>query len=311
MGIIIHKKKKLKNPILIASWPGIGNIGLIAVEYMRQQLKAEVLADIEPEDFFYPVGVTIENGILEDLQFPASRFYYHSTEERDLLFFIAEEQPHGRSKKYAEGSKAYEIATMVIDFAEKHGCSRIYTSGAAVAMSHHTNRPRVWVVPNRPALIKEVKELENVVLMSEIHGPDSQGTISGLNGLLLGVARERGIEGFCVMGEIPVYLQGMPLPYPKASKSVLEVLCKSVGVAMEYHQLDLWTEKLDKKIDKLIEEFGRTLPVQFRDGVKGGLEKLKGVPEKIQVSEEDARKAIEEMEEFFKRGGTGNEEKPF
>ncbi len=52
MGIRIHTKKKLNNPVLIASWPGIGNIGLIAVEYMRQQLSTKILADIEPHDFY-------------------------------------------------------------------------------------------------------------------------------------------------------------------------------------------------------------------------------------------------------------------
>ena len=66
--------------------------------------------------------------------------------------------------------------------------------------------------------------------MSEVEGRGNQGSITGLNGLLIGAAKRRGIDGICLMGEIPDYLSRMPFPYPKASKAVLETLAKIIGI---------------------------------------------------------------------------------
>jgi uncharacterized protein len=311
MGIIFYKKPRLKNPVMIAGWPGIGNIGLIAVDYLRQQVAAEALGEIEPWDFFYPNTVTIKAGIIEDMEFPASVFYFKRLKSRDIILFVGEEQPHDRFRRYAEGNKAYRMAQQVIDVAEKYGCSKIYTSGAAVALAHHATEPRVWAVPNGINLIKEIRGFENTVLMSEIYGRDGQGSISGLNGLLLGAARERGIDALCIMGEIPAYLQGMPMPYPKASKAVLAVLTRSLGIELDMTQMDQWAMKVEEKIEELMEEFNKSLPPQIREGVREGLDKLKGTASlQGRLTEMDAKRAIAEIEKFFKRGGNGDEEKP-
>jgi uncharacterized protein len=312
MGIIYYKKPRLKNPVLLASWPGIGNIGLVAVDYMRSQLEAEPLGEIEPWEFFYPNSVTIKAGIIEKMEFPASLFYYKhlGPGKGDILLFVAEEQPHDRFRRYAEGTKAYRMAQQVVDVAEKYGCRRIYTSGAAVALSHHATNPRIWAVPNGKGMREEISGYPNTALMSEIYGREGQGTISGLNGLLLGVAHERGIEALCLMGEIPAYLQGMPLPYPKASRAILEVLSKTLGIKLDMTLMDQWVLKVEDRIEELMEEFNNSLPPQIRDGVKEGLEKLRGSQPRIgKLTEMDAKRAIAEIEKFFKKGGKGDDEK--
>jgi len=87
MGIRLYKEPKLEKPVLIASWPGIGNIGIIAVDTLRGIVRAEELGEIEAWDFFYPSKVLIRDGELKDLEFPSSKFYFKRTEGRDLLFF--------------------------------------------------------------------------------------------------------------------------------------------------------------------------------------------------------------------------------
>ena len=74
MGIRLYTEPKLEKPDLIASWPGIGNIGVITVDTLRRQMQAEELGEIEPWDFFYPSKVIIKAGILEDLKFPGNKF---------------------------------------------------------------------------------------------------------------------------------------------------------------------------------------------------------------------------------------------
>jgi proteasome assembly chaperone (PAC2) family protein len=61
MGVILHKEPEAENPVLIACWPGIGNIGVIDVDTLRGILGAEEFGEIEPWDFFYPNKILIIN----------------------------------------------------------------------------------------------------------------------------------------------------------------------------------------------------------------------------------------------------------
>mgnify|MGYP005843365013 CR=1 FL=1 len=299
MAVILYEEPRLENPVLIASWPGIGNIGVVAVNMLRGMLTAEEIGEIEPWDLFYPRRVSVRKGELKNLEFPASKFYAKSTETQDIILFIGEEQPSDGGRAYAEGAKAYRMANLVLDVAQKFGCRRVYTSGAAVAAIHHTMRSRVWAVPNYKHLIPEVKAYENTVVMSDIEDRGGQGNISGLNGLLLGVAKKRGVEAICVMGEIPVYLQGLPFPYPKASKSVLEVLASALGIEIDMQAVNAVVERSEADIEGLYQTF----PPQIREQ----LDRLKYVSppmptEPGPITEEDKAKILEDIDKFFKKG---------
>jgi proteasome assembly chaperone (PAC2) family protein len=298
MRVRLYKEPKLNNPVMIACWPGIGNIGVIAVDILRRAMASEELGEIEPWDFFYPRKVSIRDGELKELEFPSSKFYFKKTSKKDVVFFIAEEQPGDGVRAYAEGAKAYRMADLVMDVALKFGCQRVYTSGAAVAHIHHTARSRVWVVPNSESLIDEIKRYENTVLMSEIEGRDGQGNITGLNGLLLGVARKRGLEAICVMGEVPVYVHGFPIPYPKGSKAVLEVLSTVLGVEISMDEIDSLVQQSESEINSVYER----LPAEIKDQ----LDKLKYVAyakpsEPEPITEEDKKKILQEIDRLFKR----------
>lgn len=309
MGIKLYKEPKLKNPIMFCGWPGIGNIGISAIESLREVLKAQEFGEIEPWDFFNPRKVSIERGLLKDLEFPSSKFYSQRIKNQDLIFFIGQEQPAEGGIRYAEGKKAYKIANLVLDVAEKFGCKRVYTSGAAVSQIHHTTKPRVWVVPNKQSLIKEIKEYENTVVMSEMEGRRSRGTITGLNGLLLGVAKKRDLEAICLMGEIPYYLQGAPWPYPKGSKSVLELLAKILDVNIDLSQMDELAETVEENIEEFLESLYTTeaIPPQVRDEI----EKLRYArpTEPGPITEEEQKKMMEHIDELFREGGR-QDEKP-
>ncbi len=297
MGIILHKQPQLEKPDLIAGWPGIGNIGAIAINTLRGQLGAEEMGEIESWDFFYPKKVRIKASVLEELEFPGNTFYYKRLEKKDLLFFTGEEQPTNGGRVYAEGRKAYEMAGLVLDVAQKFGCRRVYTSGASVALTHHTAASRVWVVTSHDYLTREIRSFENTVLMSEIEGRGDQGSITGLNGLLLGLAKSRGFEAVCLMGEIPDYLSGAPFPYPKASKAVLEVLAKLVGVQVDYSELNEMTFQVGGIIDSIYEK----LPPEIKEKIEQ--RKLDIPPKSEAITAEDEQWLKEHIDELFKKGG--------
>ena len=280
---------------MIVGWPGIGNVGIITVETLRQAVQAEELGEIEPWDFFYPNKVFINDSILTDIGFPSSRFYFKRLAERDLLFFVGEEQPATRESAYAEGKRAYEMANMVLDVAQKFNCRRIYTSGAAIAITHHSLSSKVWAVANNPALLSELRSYDNTILMSEVEGRGNQGSITGLNGLLIGTAKRRGIDGICLMGEIPDYLSRIPFPYPKASKAVLDTLAKIIGVNTKYNLLDDMIVQMEVVVGDVYQQF----PQEIRER----LEQRKRATQLKQeaISEEDEQWLKEHIDEFFNK----------
>jgi proteasome assembly chaperone (PAC2) family protein len=278
---------------MIVGWPGIGNIGIITANSLRQQIEAEELGEIEPWDFFYPNKVIIRAGVLQDVEFPSNKFYYKKLANRDVLLFIGEEQPSGRNRMYAEGRKAYQMANLVLDVAEKFGCHRIYTSGAAVALTHHSLKSRVWTVATERKILAEMRSYANTLPMSEVEGRDNLGNITGLNGLLIGVAKKRGFEGVCLMGEIPDYLSRVPFPYPRASQSVLEVLAAILGVSVDITALDEMVTQMQGVIANVFR--------QFPNEVRKRIEQRKQDTQPGPITEEDEKWIKDHIDDFFRR----------
>ena len=73
--------------------------------------------------------------------------------------------------------------------------------------------------------------------------------IAGLNGLLLGVARERGMEGICLLGEVPSYTTR--IPNPKAALAVMKVLLKVLDMEIDLADLAKIAEESDQQMKRL------------------------------------------------------------
>jgi hypothetical protein len=116
--------------------------------------------------------------------------------------------------------------------------------------------------------------------------------------LLLGVAKKRGLEAVCVMGEIPIYLQGFPFPYPRASRSVLEVLTAALGVEIEMEDIDALVARSTDEIDRLYEHF----PPEIREQLDRLKEVSQAEPaEPGPITEEDKKRILDDIDKFFKK----------
>jgi proteasome assembly chaperone (PAC2) family protein len=220
-GIIkITARPKLRSPILLAAWPGIGNVAIILSNYLRAKLPFKDLGYLEPSYFFDPIGVLVKDNVVEAPTFPQSEFYYLKNDggPGDIILFIGDDQPV---------SKGYDLANCVLDVAERFEVGRIYTCAAAMTRIHHTEPPKVWgVATSRPIAGDLVKyKLENANNLQ----------IAGLNGLLLGVAKERAIDGVCLLGEVPVYASRVP--NPMAALAVLKVLAQILEIKIDLAEL--------------------------------------------------------------------------
>ena len=232
-----HKELETNIPYMIAAWPGIGDLALIVTRYLKDKLGAEEVGEIEPFDFFTPSGVMVRNNIVEEPQFPENKFYYWRKpgSTKRILLFIGEEQP---------SLKGYELAHCILDVGKKLGMKRVYTCAAALTRIHHTEDPQVWGVGNEVKLLSDLKKYD-VVLRGDLQ-------IAGLNGLLLGAAKERGIEGICLLGEVPLY--ATRIPNPKASLAVLTVLTKMLGIDIDMTELSEVAKEADEEMKKLAAE---------------------------------------------------------
>ena len=91
----IKRRVHLKKPYLVVAWPGMGDVAFKAANYLVEHLKAEELASIEAEGFFYLTGSVIASGILEKPRLPESKFYFwrNKAGKNDLIIFLSNAQP--------------------------------------------------------------------------------------------------------------------------------------------------------------------------------------------------------------------------
>ncbi len=236
-GIKIFKRPKLKNPYLIVAWPGMGEVAFKAATYLVDKLKAEEFARIPPEDFFYLTGSIIQGGILDAPQLPESKFYYwkNKSGKNDLVIFISNAQP--------DLTKAEAYSKKIIALAKHLKVGMVVGFASMPAPIDHTQDAGVWLVTTGRELKNDFKKYNFRVL--------SEGQISGMNGLFLGIAKREGLKGLCLLGEIPLYT--IQIENPKASFAVLSALTKIMDIRIDFSSLIEQAHVMEGEINKLLD----------------------------------------------------------
>jgi len=233
----LYARPKLNSPNMLAAWPGIGNVSIIIATYLKRKLNFKELGEIEASYFFDPIGVVVKDNVVEAPQFPQNKFYYWKNKggESDIILFIGEDQP---------AAKVYEMANCVLDVGIHFQVKRIYTCAAALTRIHHTEQPRVWGVATSQQVAEDLKRY-NLVERGNLQ-------ISGLNGLLLGVTKEKDIEGVCLLGEVPMY--ATRIQNPMAALVVLEVLAKMLGIEIDTVELAQLAKETKERMKQVAAE---------------------------------------------------------
>jgi proteasome assembly chaperone (PAC2) family protein len=231
---ILHQIEP-RDPILVAAWPGMGNVAYGAAMYLKENLQASKCAEIAPENYFYRTGIQIADGIVEIPELPKSEFYFYKNSQgpRDLLLFIGESQP--------VMEKEYGLAQRIVELAVHYKTREIITFAATpVNITHHAD-PGVLCVSTLSENLKAMKQYGIKVM--------NAGHIGGLNGLLLGVGREAGISGTCFLGEIPFYTA--KIENPKSSLAVLRIFSAYTGIKVDFSSLQQMAKFVEEEIDRV------------------------------------------------------------
>jgi len=231
------EEQKLNDPWLVAVWPGMGHVASSAGYYLMAQLGVHMLAEFSPRELFDLEHVEVKGGLLQPVRLPRSRFYlWRDPQQRhDIMIFIGEAQPPiGR----------YPFCRKLIEYAKQAGVTRVFTFAAMATDMHPEHESRVFAAATDEDLLATLKS-HNLQQVEDGH-------ISGLNGVLVGVAAEAGLRGAILLGEMPhIFSQ---LPFPKASLAVLKVFVELAGIEIDFTELTEQADAMSQRLGELLSE---------------------------------------------------------
>ena len=223
ISIEITTLPELNNPKLICGLPGSGYVGKLAVDYLIDKLGAKHFADIYSSSF--PPQVSIRpDGTLDLVK---NSMYYCKADSNDLVILTGDAQPVSAQGEYA-------LAKEIISLCKKMNVGEIYTLAAYIT-GKFSKPPQVFGTSTSADKVKQFSEMGIQTM--------DKGNITGMNGVIIGIAKQSSIMGVCLLGETSGYVIDA-----SASKIVLESLCKLLNISFDMSEL----EKRAKDTEELI-----------------------------------------------------------
>ncbi|KAB2641580.1 MAG: hypothetical protein DVB25_01390 [Verrucomicrobia bacterium] len=231
----MDNEQQLNEPWLIAAWPGMGAVAISAGYYLMAKLGMHLLAEFPAREFFDLECVEVRDGLILTSALPRSRLFLwqNPAQTHDLIVFIGEAQPP---------AKGAAFCSKLIGFAQKLRVQRVFTFAAMATEMRPEHDSRVFGAAIDRDTLAKFKRLDVQAL------EDAQ--ISGLNGVLLGVAADNGMKGGCLLGEMPhVFSQ---FPFPKASLAVLRTFSAMATVAIDFKELQNQSRQVEKGLGEFL-----------------------------------------------------------
>ncbi len=227
---------------LVAAWPGMGNVAVIAAGYLVHKMGMKQVGEIQPKGRFDVQAIEVEKGLAAVPRIPRGRLFRwvapgngETLARKELIVYLGEAQPSHSLWSYAHD---------LLDAASQLGATRVATFASMASQLHPSQDPHVWGVVTKKDMLDQLQKLEVA--------PLETGQVSGLNGVLLGAAADRGVPGVCLLGEIPFFAAGVP--NPKAAKHVLSAFSLLSGIEIDLEELSRDAETVDQAILELMEK---------------------------------------------------------
>jgi proteasome assembly chaperone (PAC2) family protein len=170
----------LENPVFVQGLPGFGNVGRIAAHLLIKFCEAKPFAELYSPSF--PDYVSISSKGITHL--PKYEFYAAPMEKNNLIIMTGETQP-----SFDDVLSHYQVCSEIVDFAEKLDCHFMVTMGGVPITE---DKAQVYVAATSSKLATEFMEKGAVIY--------GKGRIVGGTGLTLALAKERKLDGVCLLG---------------------------------------------------------------------------------------------------------------
>jgi uncharacterized protein (TIGR00162 family) len=169
----------------------------------------------------------------------------------DLLLLTGDSQP------VVPGSE-YILSEQLLDLIAKFKISNIF-SLASYVTGTFVNEPKIYGTATNPDIVKSFRSFDISTL--------DNGNITGMNGLILGLGKLRGIEGTCLLGETSGYVIDA-----KASKNLLEILNKILGIKINMDEMnkrskdtEILIKNLEQQIMAKSGQYPQSIPTEEQD----------------------------------------------
>ena len=225
LGLKIHTLPKLRNPVMIAALPDMGNVAGIGMDFLVKKTRAKLFAEIFA---FWPPAVSYNNGLI---RYEQSSYKFYFSQKENLVLFVGEFNP-------ADPHRLYDLCYEVVKMAKRLKVETIYSIGAALRQPTPAE-PRLFGAATSPKDLSLLKK-------GNLEPLGGEGQITGFNGLILGIAKENQIDGICILSEIdnPNVVQ------PRSAQLLLERLLRVLGL----RPLDMKDLEEEEKRKKFMEE---------------------------------------------------------
>jgi uncharacterized protein (TIGR00162 family) len=201
-------------PVLVCGLPGSGYVGKLAADYLVTVFKAKKVAEIYATSFPPHVNIN-EQGI--GLRLKGDLFHAETGQQNDLLVFTADAQP-------STSDGEYSLADAVLKLARSMKTKQVFSLAAYITGNFVKDR-KVYGTATASAVLSKLSG-NGVQVMKE-------GGISGMNGVMIGMAKLHGMEGVSLLGETSGYLLD-----PSASYSVLDALSRILGLKIDLTSIE-------------------------------------------------------------------------
>ncbi len=244
MAVDFHiiKPFKLKDPVLVEGFPGLGLVGTISASYLVEKLKMDFVGYVT-SDQFPPLAA------IHDYKphFPA-RIYV--SKKNNLIVLLSE--------FIVPVGACYELAQKVHEFSKENKVKQIVSLGGIHLKSEE---PKVYGIASQTGLLDALVKAGSVSLIKE-------GATTGVTGVLLAQGM---VEGFPVVS----FLAQAHEEYmdPKASAMVLEVLKTHLKLDFETKTLESEAAEIESKMKDMMAR-AKTSHAQYKKTAELGPESL-------------------------------------
>ena len=218
-----------------AGWNDAAGAATAALRAAADALDAEVVARIDPEEFFdFQVNrptISLSEGQTRRIDWPANDLLAAEAPgaERDLLLLNGTE-PNLRWRTFSEG---------IASATERFDVDLVVTLGALIADVAHTLPVPITGLASDAELAERLD-----LTRSSYEGP------TGIVGVFHDTLRERGVDSASLWAAIPHYVAAVP--NPKAALALLRRLEGLTGVALEASDLEEESDRFDEQVDQAV-----------------------------------------------------------
>lgn len=217
----------MKELVAIVGSRGLRSVGKIAIDYLIEKLHPSLLDEIYSSHF--PIIYQTQPSYAAHPDYPGKPGIWieKDTVQLPRIEFYLSESPRLLLTKgyHANFQGQYTVAEQVLDVYEKNSVKRVF-----VLAGYGVGEGEVCCAATDPELVDELKN--NGI------GTGYVGPFIGFSGLVLGLAKLRGMKGICLFGRTQPNLEYPELPDARAAKKVLEALNKILSLDLDLSGLE-------------------------------------------------------------------------